>query len=102
MSDQDDWAIAPPPFSPEAALQTLKRFVRDQQLLAERGDGFMLAGNTVLQLGLSDGVLTAKLAKRASLTPEWDAVKVTSQPELRKLQDEIKRRLARWTEGRHG
>jgi hypothetical protein len=96
----DDFGFAAPPFNPESALQTLKRFVRDQRQLVERGAGYELAGSPVLQLSVGEGVITAKLARRATRTPEWDTVTVKNHAELRKLQDELKRRIARWTEGR--
>lgn len=96
----DDFGFAPPPFNAGNALLSLKRFARDQRVLAERNDGFTFAGQPVLQLSSADGALHAKLARRASRTPEWDAYKVATQPELRKLQDEIKRRVSRWAEGR--
>jgi hypothetical protein len=99
MSD-DFGGFAPPPFSADSALQTLKRFVRDQRQLSERGAGYELAGSPVLQLSVADGVITARLARRAARTPEWDTVTVKNHAELRKLQDELKRRIGRWTEGR--
>ena len=50
MSDHiGDFFIPAPAFRPQEALQALKRFLRDQRLLAERGDGFTLKGLSVLQ-----------------------------------------------------
>ena len=95
MSDDDGWQIAPAPFDAAAALQTLKRFARDQQL-AERSDGWMLGAGCVLQLALAGDAIQARLARGPARTPEWDAFTLRSHPELRKLQDEIKRRLLRW------
>jgi hypothetical protein len=95
MSD-DGWNIAPPPFDAAATLLTLKRFVRDQHVLAERNDGWLLNGNLVLTLAQDGQALTARLAKRPARTPEWDTFTLKSAPDARKLQDEIKRRLLRW------
>ena len=72
--------------------------MRDLRSLAERNDGFTFGGQPVLQLSVVDGAL--RQARAALRTPEWDSYKVGTQPELRKLQDEIKRRVSRWAEGR--
>jgi hypothetical protein len=96
----DDFGFAPPPFNADNALLSLKRFVRDLRALAERNDGFTFGGQPVLQLSSADGAVLAKLARRAGRTPEWDSYKLSNQIELRKLQDEIKRRFARWADGR--
>lgn len=95
MSD-DSWDIALPPFDADAALQTMKRFARDQRMLAERSEGWMLGGDVVLKLAVDGATLKALLAKRPARTPEWDTFTLKSAPDLRKLQDEIKRRLTRW------
>jgi hypothetical protein len=95
MSD-DEWDIAPPPFKPEAALETMRRFARDQRVLTERSEGWLLGANLVLKLALAGDTLHAQLAKRAARTPEWDRFEVSSHPQMRKLQDELKRRLVRW------
>lgn len=95
MSDEG-WDIAPPPFNAESALQTMKRFVRDQRVLAERGEGWMLGGDVVLKLAVDGAALKVQLAKRPARTPEWDTFTLKSATDTRKLQDEIKRRLTRW------
>jgi len=93
---EDSWDIAPPPFNAESALQTMKRFVRDQRVLAERGEGWMLGGDVVLKLAVDGAALKVQLAKRPARTPEWDTFTLKSATDTRKLQDEIKRRLTRW------
>jgi hypothetical protein len=95
MSDES-WDIAPPPFKADAALQTLKRFARDQRVLAERSEGWLLGAELVLKFALDGDAVQAQLAKRPARTPEWDRFTVRNQVELRKLQDEVKRRLMRW------
>ncbi|HEY9106052.1 MAG TPA: hypothetical protein VIN58_05195, partial [Roseateles sp.] len=92
---EDSWDIAPPPFNAESALQTMKRFVRDQRVLAERGEGWMLGGDVVLKLAVDGAALKVQLAKRPARTPEWDTFTLKSATDTRKLQDEIKRRLTR-------
>jgi hypothetical protein len=95
MSD-DNWDIALPPFNADSTLLALKRFVRDQHALTERGDGWTLGGNVVLKLSVDGATVKAQLAKRPAHTPEWDSFTLKSAPDSRKLQDEIKRRLLRW------
>ncbi len=92
MSDE---GFAPPPFKPDEALEKLKRSLRDLKL-SERGSGFELRGKRVVELGADAGGITARLARRPALTPAWDTHTVRSGAELRKLQDEIRKRLARW------
>ncbi|MDR7299199.1 hypothetical protein J2X16_004567 [Pelomonas aquatica] len=92
----ESWDIAPPAFDADSALQTMKRFARDQRVLAERGEGWMLGADVVLKLSVDDAAVTVQLARRPARTPEWDRFTLKSATEMRKLQDEIKRRLTRW------
>ncbi len=91
----EDWGLAPPPFDADSALLQLKRSLRDLGL-AERGPGFERGGKAVLQLSVENGALAVRLARRLSLTPEWDRQAVKSGADQRKLIDEVKRRLERW------
>ena len=95
MSD-DGWDIAAPAFNAEATLLALKRFVRDQHALTERGEGWVLGGSVVMKLSVDGATVKVQLAKRPASTPEWDSFTLKSAPDSRKLQDEIKRRLLRW------
>jgi len=95
MSDES-WDIALPPFNAESALQTLKRFARDQHVLAERSEGWLLGADVVLKLAVEGATVKAQLARRPARTPEWDGFTLKSAADSRKLQDEIKRRLMRW------
>ena len=97
MSD-DSWDIAPPPFNADSALQTLKRFARDQRVLAERSEGWMLGADLVMKMALDGATVKVQLAKRPARTPEWDTFTLQAATDSRKLQDEIKRRLTRWKE----
>lgn len=94
MSD-DLGGLAPPPFRAEDALQQLKRSLRDLKL-AERGNGFELRGKRVLELKAEAHQITARIARKLALTPEWDTRVLASTPDQRKLIDEIKKRLDRW------
>ena len=95
MSD-DSWGVAPPPFNADAALLTLKRFARDQRVLSERSDAWLLGADAVLKLASRGGTVEVQLARRPARTPEWDTFTLRSTTEMRKLQDELKRRLMRW------
>ena len=95
MSDDQIGGFAPPPFNADSALQQIKRSLRDLKL-AERGTGFELRGKRVVELSADGSTLTARLARRLALTPQWDTVAVKSAADQRKLVDEVKKRLARW------
>ena len=91
----DDFGFAPPPFKPDEALLQLKRSLRDLKL-AERGNGFELRGKRVVELAVDGVQISARLARRLMLTPQWDTQVVKSVADQRKLLDEVKKRLARW------
>jgi hypothetical protein len=93
--DSDLGGFAPPPFEAESALVAIKRALRDMKL-TERGNAYELRGKRVVELAADGGRLTAKLARRLMLTPEWDRLTVASAAEQRKLLDEVKKRLAKW------
>lgn len=105
MAMNDDF-FAPPAFKAEEALLTLKRNLRDMRSLQAQGDSFSLQGQVLLMLSLGDGEgrgdstgqLHARLAKRPAQRPEWDVRVCKSSADVRALLDEIKRRLARWTD----
>lgn len=93
----DDF-FAPPTFKPDEALLQLKRTLRDIRSLSERANAYSLQGQVVLALSVADGKLCARLAKRPAHSPEWESRECKSSAEVRSLQDEIKRRVARWTD----
>ena len=94
----DDF-FAPPAFKPDEALPQLKRSLRDLRTLTERGDGFDLKGQPVVALVADDKTIGARLARRpARSSPEWDSFTLSASPDVRRFTDEVKRRVARWTE----
>ena len=98
MSD-DDFGFAPPPFKPAEALVQLKRSLRDLRTVTERGDGFELKGARVIELAVAERAIDARLAKRPSRqVPEWDRFTLDGSAAVRKFVDEVRKRLARWTE----
>jgi len=99
MSNDDFFAL--PPFKPDEALLTLRRNLRDLRPLAERGGKpgvFELQGQPVLELGADEQGLHARLVKRPARSPEWERRDCKNAAEVRRLQDEIKRRVGLWTD----
>ena len=95
----DDFGFALPPFNPAEALVLLKRGLRDLRTLTERSDGYELKGAKVMELSAGEAAIEAKLAKRPSRqVTEWDRFTLASSADVRKFTDEVKKRLARWTE----
>ncbi len=95
MSLEGEAGFATPPFQAQDALPGLKRALRDLKL-TERGVSFELRGKRVLELTPDQASITARLARRLAITPEWDILHVRSAADQRKLVDEVKKRLARW------
>jgi len=93
----DNWGFAPPPFDAEQSLLQLQRAMRDCKLGA-RGKAFELRGKAVAELEAHDGAVAARLVRRLVNTPEWDSFVIKSAADQRKLIDEVKKRLARWTD----
>lgn len=87
--------FAPPAFRPEAALQRLRRELRDAGL-TEREGRFEHRGQAVARAALSaDGQsLAVALAKRPARTPEWQERSLRGSAQLRDWLAEVKQRLA--------
>ena len=92
----DDF-LAEPPFKADEALLTLRRALRDLRL-TERGNGFEWKAQRILEAEIQDQAIAVKLAKRPLASPEFDTITITSSAQLRQLTDELKRRLARWSD----
>jgi hypothetical protein len=90
--------FAPPPFNPEAAMQQLVRGLRDLRSLSERGNSFELRGMAVVRLEALNGHITAEIARTPARTPQWDARWLKSAADVRSFLDEVRRRLARWSD----
>ena len=95
MSD-DFFAL--PAFKPADSLIQLKRSLRDLRPLAERGDGFELQGQRVIELAVEADTLVVKFAKAPARSPQWERQVLKNSADVRKCVDEAKKRLARWTE----
>lgn len=93
----DDF-FAPPAFRPADSLIQLKRSLRDLRPLAERGDGFELQGQRVIELAVEAETLVVKFAKSPARSPQWERQVLKNSADVRKCVDEAKKRLVRWTE----
>jgi len=96
----DDF-FAPPPFDPTTARATLVRALRDLKL-AERNGAFELNGQPVVKVRIDGALLKLDVAKRPSRSPEWEHADAGDHARLRRFIDDVKKRVARWNEGREG
>ena len=94
----DDF-FAPPPFNPETARATLARALRDLKL-AERGGAFEFNGQPVVKATADGAVLKLDVVKRPVRSPDWEHAQASDHAQLRRFIDDVKRRVARWNEGR--
>jgi hypothetical protein len=92
---EDDLEFALPAFKADEALVTLRRSLRDLKL-TERGNGLELRGRRVVELSSDGSAISARLARKLALTPEWDNRALRSAGDVRKLLDEVRKRLERW------
>ena len=99
MDDANEtWALPPPPFNAEAAWVQLQRSLRDLGLTLRAG-GFERQGRRAIEVTVNDSAIDLRLARRLTVrTPDWDAFVVRSGADQRRFLDEVKRRLARWTD----
>jgi hypothetical protein len=91
--------FAPPPFDPATARATLARALRDLKL-AERNGAFELNGQPVVRARTEGALLKLDLARKPARSPEWDHVEAGDHAKLRRFIDDVKKRVARWAEGR--
>ena len=97
MSDDDGFGtFAPPPFKAADALVGLKRQLRDLRPLVERGTRYDIGGRAVLELVVEATAITARIAKRPALTPEWTESRLTSSLDVRRFVDTVRLRLRQW------
>ena len=94
----DDF-FAPPPFDPATGRATLARALRDLKL-AERDGAFELNGQPVVRARVDGAVLKLDVAKRPSRSPDWEHTDAGDHARLRRFIDDVKRRVARWADGR--
>ena len=92
----DNFGFAPLPFNAPDALVQLKRQLRDLKL-SERGSRFELKGRAVVELALQADHIDARIAKRASMTPDWAAYSLKSSADTRTFFDSVKRQMNNWS-----
>ena len=95
MSDE---FFALPAFKPDETLVTLKRQLRELKPLAERGARYEWKGKPVVELASDATSITARLARKPLNAPDWDTQVLRSGADVRKLVDELRKRLARWAD----
>jgi hypothetical protein len=96
MSDD---SFAPPPFDPATARATLVRALRDLKLV-ERNGAFELNGQPVVRVRVDGTALALDVARRPARSPEWEHAQADDHARLRRFIDDVKKRVARWQDGR--
>lgn len=96
--------FAPPAFKPADALVQLRRQLRDIRPLAERVGGspvrFEIGGQAAIELTAGPDAIEVRVAKRLARTPEWVRHTLKSSADVRKLLDDIKKRVGNWADDR--
>ena len=95
----DDF-FAPPPFDPASARATLARALRDLKL-AERNGAFEFNGQPVVKARVEGTLLKLDLVKKPARSPDWEHVDANDHAKLRRFIDDVKKRVARWQDGRN-
>jgi hypothetical protein len=86
----------PPPFKAGEALPQLQRTLRGLPGLTERGSNFEWKGRPVVGVQAEGDTIAARLARRPTTTPEWEARTLKNGADVRRFADDVKQRLARW------
>jgi hypothetical protein len=92
----DDF-FAAPAFKAEEALQGLTRSLRALNL-STQGPGFLWQGKRVLELVAGEGTIKARLARQPAMQPDFETRTLKSGADVRQLIDDMKKRLARWSD----
>ena len=61
---------------------------------------FEIAGQAAIELNVVGDSIEARVAKRLARSPEWAMHTLKSSADVRKLLDDLKRRVANWAEDR--
>ena len=92
----DDF-FAAPAFKADEAFQGLTRSLRALNL-GVQGHSFLWQGKRVLELSLDDRAITVRLARQPAMQPEFETRTLRSGADVRQLMDDMKKRLARWSD----
>jgi hypothetical protein len=94
----DDLGFAPPPFQPDAALQTLRRELRALGL-DERTGRFERRGMPIARAAVDGAVLRAARVKRPSRSsPEWLDKALKNSADVRSFVADLKQQLVLWSD----
>jgi hypothetical protein len=96
----EDWGLAPPPFKPDDALQTLKRELRAMGL-SEREGRFERKGTPIAKAvvaGDGNGIDAARVKRPSRTSPEWQPKRLTSSAQVRDFVADLKKQLAQWSD----
>ena len=92
----DDF-FAPPAFDAAQALSGLQRSLRALGL-SERAGHFEWQGWRVAALEPGAQQISAKMAQSPALQPRWERRELKNSADVRQYLDELKKRLARWSD----
>jgi hypothetical protein len=102
--DHDDLGdlgdFAPPPFDPAAGLATLRRSLRDLQLV-ERDGQFEWKGLVVASATIEGREIAVQVARKPLRSPDWEKRALRNHADLRRWTDELRKRLVHWADARH-
>lgn len=99
MNEDDFAGFAPPPFDPTGALATLKRSLRDTELV-ERDGHFEWKGLVVAAAVVEGTVLAVKLVRKPLRSPDWERRQLKNHADLRRWTDDLRKRLSSWSDAR--
>ncbi|EHR69951.1 hypothetical protein BurJ1DRAFT_1078 [Burkholderiales bacterium JOSHI_001] len=94
----EEWGIAPPPFKPEIALQTLKRELRALGLTEREGRFERKATPIAKAVLAADGIDAARVKRPSRNSPEWLPKRLRSSAEVRDFVADLKKQLAQWSD----
>ena len=96
--------FAPPAFKPADALVQLRRQLRELRPLTERAGGepvrFELGGLPALELRVTGDTIEARVARKLARSPDWALHTLKNSADVRKLLDDLKKRVANWSDDR--
>lgn len=94
----DDF-FAPPPFSAESALERIRRALREQRSLTERGAArFDWKGQPAVELAVDGKVLRVRLAKHPLRSGDWQVKTLSDGAMVRHWIEDTQRQIARWSD----
>jgi hypothetical protein len=96
----DDF-FAPPAFDAQAALNALRRSLRELGSLKERGQGpfeYEWAGKPVARLAMAGAAIDAAIARKPAASPDWQTHSLKNSADVRRYVQALRHQLAIWTD----